>query len=241
MAGRGQRFADDGFKQIKPLIDINGTPMIAKAINSLGIFGHYYFIVRDVRGINKLVDILEKSVPPSYDRTIILVDKLTEGPACTAAMAEEYINNKKELMIVNCDQIMWWDGDAALDAMRYRGFHGVLVTYTSNVTKNSYARLDMSGRVIEVKEKEVISNISLNGIHYWRKGRYFIESYNRMLEKDDRAPNGEFYVSITYQHMIKLGYNVGIYHIPNFQHHAVGTPDDLRQYIKDEKDQLKKK
>ena len=45
---------------------------------------------------------------------------------------------------------------------------------------------------MEVREKEVISNVSLNGIHYWKKGSYFVESAERMIEMEDRAPNGEF-------------------------------------------------
>ncbi len=55
-----------------------------------------------------------------------------------------------------------------------------------------------------------------------------------MIEQNDRAINGEFYIAPTYDHMIRNNKKVGIYHIPNCQHHAVGTPDDLREYIRNE-------
>jgi len=55
------------------------------------------------------------------------------------------------------------------------------------------------------------------------------------MESQDRAPNGEFYIGPTYNHMIRQGLKVGIYHIPNEQHHPVGIPDDLKKYLEHEK------
>jgi hypothetical protein len=52
-----------------------------------------------------------------------------------------------------------------------------------------------------------------------------------MIKQNDTAPNGEFYISHTFNHLIASGRSVGIYHIPNQQHHAVGTPADLEVYL----------
>ena len=106
-----------------------------------------------------------------------------------------------------------------------------ILTYHTDTEKNSFARLDENGFVSEVREKEVISNVSLNGIHYWKMGKYFVGSAEEMIDKGDRAPNGEFYIGPTYNHMISHGLKVGIYHIPNCQHHAVGVPIDLERYL----------
>jgi hypothetical protein len=56
-----------------------------------------------------------------------------------------------------------------------------------------------------------------------------------MIDDDNRAPNGEFYVGPSYNYMIKNGLTVGIYHVPNQMHHPVGVPDDLEKFIKYEK------
>jgi hypothetical protein len=116
-----------------------------------------------------------------------------------------------------------------------RLYEGAVVTYHSDTDKNSYARLGKDGYVTEIREKEVISNVSLNGIHYWKQGKHFVESAEAMIAADDRAPNGEFYIAPTYNYMIKAGRTVGIHHIPNEQHHAVGVPLDLERFIKHEK------
>jgi hypothetical protein len=128
---------------------------------------------------------------------------------------------------------MEWNSNSFL--LNVRQFDGAVVTYHSDTDKNSYARVNKKGYVTEIREKEVISNISLNGIHYWKKGSHFVSSAEAMIASNDRAPNGEFYVGPTYNYMLQIGQTVGIYHIPNQQHHPVGVPIDLENYLIHEK------
>ena len=230
MAGLGSRFLTKGFTKPKPMIDVNGTPMIIKAIKSLGVENaNYLFVVTENEFTKYITEEISKLVPAKF----ISIDYLTEGPACSALLFESQINNDDELIIANCDQIMEWD--PAVFLLNVRLFDGAVVTYHENTDKNSYATINSSGIVTSIKEKQVVSNISLNGIHYWKKGKYFVESSKEMIKQDDRAPNGEFYVGPSYNHMIKKGLKVGIYHIPNQMHHAVGIPEDLEKYINYEK------
>lgn len=231
MAGEGSRFPKDQYLP-KPLIDVHGKPMIVRAIESLGIQGQFYFVIRknDYTGLVK--DIIKRVV---NNPTFIEITTTTEGPACSALLFESEINNDQELIIANCDQIMEWNSDLFFHNVRL--YDGAVVTYYSDTDKNSYVRLDRKGQVAEVREKEVISNISLNGIHYWKQGRYFVDSAHAMIAENDRAPNGEFYIAPTYNYMIKKNLSVGIHHIPNEQHHAVGVPVDLERFLQYEKAQ----
>jgi dTDP-glucose pyrophosphorylase len=227
IAGLGSRFPVDIYKTTKPLIKINGISMIEHAINSLSIKGKYNFVVRDNIFFDELYSTL-KNIEPTCN--IIKIDKLTNGPAETCLMAKDFINNDEELIIANSDQIMWWDSDLFLQVARNSKYDGVIVTYTANTDKNSYAKINKNGLVLEIKEKEVISDISLNGIHYWKHGKDFVDSANKMILNNERY-NGEFYVGPTYNSMIKDGKKIGIYHIPSFQHNAVGVPSDLELYM----------
>lgn len=228
MAGEGTRFPRDEYKIPKPLIDINGKPMIQCAVESLNLCGTYHFVVRKDSYYDQVCLSIHKFLP---DAKIISVDETTEGPASSCLLFRDYINNEDELIICNCDQIMWWDSETFLRSCRYYKYDGLIVTYTTNTPKNSYASLDRDGFVTKVVEKEVISTTSLNGIHYWRKGKYFVKSALDMIECGERAPNGEFYVGPTYNHMINSGLKVGVHHVPNEQHHAVGVPEDLNYYL----------
>lgn len=230
MAGRGDRFKNGGFSLPKPLIEFNGKTMIEYAIETLNISGNYIFIVFKYsdESLNlKIKNTLDKLCPGSK---IIQIDYITDGPASSALLAQEFINNDEELIITNCDQIMNWKSQDFINYVRKSSFDGVVVTYDSDTAKNSYVSINNYGKATQFAEKQVISKYSLNGIHYWKKGRYFVESSNKMILKDNRV-NNEFYISLTYNEMIKEGLDVGIYHIDSDKHNAVGTPEDLELYI----------
>jgi NDP-sugar pyrophosphorylase family protein len=229
MAGEGTRFPRDTYKIPKPLIDIHGTHMIQKAIESLGLPGTYHFVIRKDSYYDQVCSLLHRILT---DPKIISVEETTEGPASSCLLFKDYIDNEEELIIANCDQVMWWDSDLFLTVARYYKYDGMVVTYTTDTPKNSYAEIDRKGFVKRIAEKEVISDISLNGIHYWRKGKYFVQSAESMIKYNDRAPNGEFYVGPSYNHMISNGLKVGIHHIPNYQHNPVGVPEDLEKFKK---------
>lgn len=236
MAGRGSRFQEAGYSLPKPLIDVNGEPMIIKALRTMNIYGKYHFVIRKDEHSEKLKLIISDGFPDYIKPKFIEIDYITEGPASSVLLFEKEINNTEELIVANCDQVMWWDSEKFLNDARFSKTAGTIVTYWANTEKNSYARLDKKGYVQEVREKIVISNTSLNGIHYWKNGKFFINSTKEMMKNNDRAPNGEFYVGPTYNYMIYDGFDIGIHHIANEQHHAIGTPEDLQKYIQLEKD-----
>ncbi len=229
MAGRGERFRKDGYDKPKPLIEFCGKTMIEYAIESLGLEANFIFIVYNYsdNSLNKKL----KKILNQYSKNIITIDYITEGPASSALLASDFINNDESLLITNCDQIMNWDNQAFIKFINESNLDGVVVTYDSNTSKNSYVRINENNLALKFAEKEVISNYSLNGIHYWKCGKYFVDSANKMIKKNIRC-NNEFYISLTYNQMIESDMKVGIYHIDSSQHNAVGTPEDLEKYIK---------
>ena len=229
MAGLGSRFPKDQYLP-KPLIDVRGKPMIVRAIESLDFDGQYHFIIRKDEFTEIVKDIISKVVSkPKFVEVI----ETTAGPACSVLLFKEFINNDDELITANCDQIMEWNSKLFFHNVRL--YDGAVVTYYSDTDKNSYVKLDRRGRAVQFAEKEVISNISLNGIHYWKHGADFVLTAEQMIEENDRAPNGEFYISMSYNYMIQAGKEIGIFHIPIEQHHAVGVPIDLERFLKYDK------
>ena len=232
MAGAGSRFSKQGYKLPKPLIDVSGEPMIKRCIDSLGVPGRYIFIIRTYENrnhYNQLKSILEQT---TGNPVIIEIDELTEGAACTCLLAKKHINNDEPLLSVNCDQIMQWDAESFLMHVADDDIDGCVVTYDSDSTKNSYIKLDENGFGVRLAEKDPISKYSLTGIHYWAKGKFFVDSAETMIDKDIRV-NNEFYVAPTYNEMIQQGQKVTNYHIENKNFHPVGTPEDLEKYIKE--------
>lgn len=237
MAGRGERFSSVGYDLPKPLIEISGRPMIEWALRSLDIdFAehNFIFVVRDYQNkeINtRLASVLDTIVP---NNTTIKIDYVTEGPACTCLLVRDIINTESPLIIGNCDQIMRWNGSYFVSSCLNSPYDGLVVTYDESTPKNSYAKLDSAGDVVRIEEKNVISNVSLNGIHFWKHGYDFVASADSMILTNERY-NNEFYVGPTYNHMIKAGKRVGIFHIPRECHNPVGVPSDLGVFLEKKK------
>jgi dTDP-glucose pyrophosphorylase len=231
MAGRGTRTEEYGVP--KPLIDIGGKTMVERAVQSLGLTGQYIFIKLWYNNSTWNKQINEAVFRCTTDAVIYEIDKVTEGPACTAIIPRLFIDNDKPLVVTNCDQIMKWNANKFMEWVAQKRDDGVVVTYGKKTKKNSYIRLDEHGYGLEVREKEIISDHSLNGIHYWARGKDFVWSVEEMVRRDERV-NGEFYIAPSYNYLIERGMKISTYRILDEQHFAVGVPEDIDLYLKSE-------
>lgn len=225
MAGAGKRFSDVGYTIPKPFIPVNGKPMVQSVVENLNIDGKHIFIIQKSHSVGKNLETFLNSISPNC--IIISVDKLTDGPACTALLAEEYID-ETPLVIVNCDQMIHdFDIKKLEEFAKINKADGVLGAFISSSKKNSYMKVDPQGEVIEIKEKIVISNIATNGLHFWSNGKDFVYSSKQMIQSNERY-NNEFYIAPSYNYLVKDGKKI----LPFFYnlHFPIGTPEDLNKY-----------
>ena len=227
LAGRGYRFTQAGFITPKPLIPINDKPMIEHAIGTLGLRGQYIFILQ--KSISSELKPLLKSI--TENPIIIEIDYITNGCTETCLLAKEYINNENPLVISNCDQILEWNHQKFIDFTQESEADGIVVTYHDNTELNSYIQLDENHHGVRLAEKEVISDRSLVGVHYWKKGKYFVKSARELITRNIRT-NNEFYISLTYNMMIEDNLIVTDYLLSDDEHYySVGTPNQLFDYL----------
>ena len=226
MAGEGSRFKKVGYTFPKPLIDVDGVPMIERVINNLNIEANYIFIVRkehvDKYNIDKMLKIINKNCK------IIVLDHLTDGAACTILTAKKFINNKNPLLLVNSDQLIEWDSSACLYALSQNYIDGGIITFNSTHPKWSFAKVDENNLITEVAEKKPISNHATVGIYYWKYGEYFVECAEQMIEKNIRV-NNEFYTCPVFNEAILKNYKIKNWHIEKM--YGLGTPEDLNTYL----------
>ena len=158
MAGKGSRFANAGYKKPKPLIEINGKPMIELVIKNLSpnIPHRFIFIVQKMHiGEYDLKNLLNKCCP---EAKIVEIDYITKGAACTVLEAEEYINNENPLMIANSDQWIDMSIDDYLESWFRSKYEGFIMTMKADDPKWSFVKFDKYGKIIDVVEKEVVSD-----------------------------------------------------------------------------------
>lgn len=231
MAGEGTRFRERGYTFPKPLIEINGKPMIqviAENIRPKTPHKFTFICRKDHYDKYSLWDLLNLIAPKC---NIVQVDHLTEGAVCTVLLAAEYFNNEDSLFIANSDQYVDFDINIFLEDSFKRDLDGNILTFYASHPKWSYAKLDEDGLVMEVAEKRPISNHATVGMYFYRQGKIFFEAATAMIEKNIRV-NNEFYVCPVYNEMILMGYKIGIYEIDHTKMHGLGTPEDLDKFEK---------
>jgi len=230
MAGLGTRFKGYS-KDEKPLIKIKEKELIKYSLETLGIDGQYIFITRKYED-KKQNDILS-SILKSFkkDSIEIQVSTSTNGAAETCLYAKDLINNDDELIITNCDQYLTWNANLFLDKLKELNPDGAVVCYKSNDIKNSFAKIE-SGFVTNIAEKKLISEDALVGIHYWKKGKDFVDSAENLVEKFHTTGSPECYISETYNYLIKKNKSKILpYFISPNQYTSLGTPKDIDLFL----------
>ena len=226
MAGRGKRFEDAGYSFPKPLIDVNGKPMIQIIIENLNLTAKHIFICQGEHvqkfAIHDLMNLLKP------DSEIISINEITQGAAETVLKAKDLINNDDELIIANSDQWIDWNPQHFLSFMRKKDADGGIVTFISTHPKWSYVRINDENLVEEVAEKRPISNIATVGIYYYKHGKDFVKAAEQMMRKNIRT-NNEFYVAPVFNEMIASGKKIHIYPIAEMK--GLGTPEDLLRFF----------
>lgn len=227
MAGAGSRFTDAGYEFPKPLIDVNGKPMIQAVVDSLGINATYTYIVQEEHFNKYNLGYVLNLITPNCN--IVKINGITEGAAVTCLMAKEFIDSESPLIMANSDQIVDWDSREFMYDLYTKNADGGIAIFKSTHPKWSYAKIGSQGTVVEVAEKKPISDNATVGIYYWKHGSDFVKYTEQMIKKDIRV-NNEFYTCPVFNEAISDGKM--IYALPVNKMWGIGTPPDLETYLK---------
>lgn len=226
MAGAGSRFAQQGYTFPKPLIEVNGKPMIQLVVENLNIEAHYIFIVQQEHYEKYNLKYLLNLIAPGCD--IVQVNGVTEGAACSTLLAKDYINNDAPLVMANSDQYIEWNSNECMYAFTADDIDGGILTFESTHPKWSYAKIGTNGFVSEVAEKKVISNEATVGVYYWKHGSDYVKYTEDMINKNIRV-NNEFYVCPVFNQAIEDNKRIKVKRVSNMW--GIGTPEDLNYFL----------
>ena len=226
MAGAGSRFAQAGYTFPKPLIEVNGKPMIQVVVENLNVEAHFIYLVQKEHYEKYNLKQLLNLITPGCD--IIQVDGVTDGAARTTLLAKELIDNDEPLLMANSDQFVEWNSNEVLYAFTADEVDGGIVTFKATHPKWSFAKIGDDGFISEVAEKNPISDNATVGIYYWKKGSDYVKYAEQMISKDIRT-NGEFYTCPSFNEAIADGKKIRNKSIEKMW--GLGTPEDLHYYL----------
>ena len=235
MSGVGQRFIDAGYTVPKPLIVVDGKPMVQHVIDLTPGENKYTFICNHTHLTT--TDMREQLLSIVPNGKIIEIADHAYGPVYTVLQAVDDIEDDDEIIISHCDFGTYWDyedflkhtherdADGAIPA--YKGFHPHML----GTTNYAFMRDDKQW-MLEIKEKEPFTNDRMseyasNGTYYFKKGSY-VKKYFKELLDDNLNVNGEFYISLVYNLLKRDNLKVSIFEI---QHMIQwGIPRDVEDY-----------
>lgn len=239
MAGLGQRFLNEGYKQTKPLIKVSGQSMVLQAVADLPLSEELVFVLRsDMHGYSSVISELSSSCPQSVVREI---DCLTEGQACTALLGLKHaIYNDKlidPIVIGACDNGAIYDHNKLSKLLNDTSVD--IIVWGVRGYPNASRSPEMYGW-IDVDEKNVITSISVKsplenkyndpiviGTFIFKNHLNYIQALENLVERDGRI-NGEFYIDALINDAIQLGLNCKLFEVDSFL--CWGTPNDLKTF-----------
>jgi len=238
MAGKGSRFSEQGYKNPKPLIDVDGKPMIIKAVDCLPQTNKKIFICLKEHVEQYKIDNILKEY---YKNTEVLsIDTTTEGQACTCELGinEFNIDLEKPILISACDNGVYYDTQKYIDLVNDENNDIIVWSFrnnqTSKVNPNMYAwlKVDDNNFIENVSCKKFIYDDPLKthaiiGTMFFRKAKYFIDGLNKNYINNIRT-NNEFYVDDVLNQNIKDGLKLKVFEVKNYI--CWGTPDDYKTY-----------
>lgn len=241
MTGEGARFKAAGYKSLKPMITVDGKPIIEYVIDMFPGNHSYIFVCREDHAEEYSFEEYFASVCPNAIVVTVKPPYLKLGPVYAALQAEKFIKDDEPVMLSYCDYYMKWDFrdfekevSASNDdgnIVCYTGFHPHLLH-----EKNLYAgcMVNEQHQLIEIKEKFSFEIDKTNGFHsvgayYFKRGDMMKHYFKKCMEFGESL-NGEFYISLVYPLLLEDKLNVKVYDkVPFFC--QWGTPQDLEEYL----------
>jgi NDP-sugar pyrophosphorylase family protein len=237
MSGMGKRFKEAGYSDPKPLIPIDGRPMIEHVIDLFPKEKKFIFICNDIHAKEtNIVNILRARCPESI---VKIVPYRGLGPVDAIMQVKDVISDTEPTIVNYCDFFMKWDyndfkmrvkqGNADGSIICYKGFHPHLLG------SDFYAgvKIDKNNWMVEIREKHSFTQNKMDtwqstGTYYFKSGKIMKKYFQQTIDEEVLV-NGEYYVSVVYNLMQRDKLKTLVYPVDYFC--QWGTPKDLEEYL----------
>jgi len=237
MSGFGERFRSAGYTVPKPLIEVEGKPIIQHVVEMFSDEDDFIFICNEDH-LNEpaynMTSIL-KIISPNGKIVSIPSHKL--GPVYAVMQAIDSIELDQQTIVNYCDFTCYWDyshfqkyvKDISADGVipSYRGFH------PHTLWSNYYAYVkEEGGLASDIQEKQSFTSnprqeFASSGTYYFKTG-FLMQQYFQRCIDEELLVSDEYYVSMVYKPMMQDNLKVYVYELEHFM--QWGVPSDLIEY-----------
>jgi len=237
MSGQGARFARAGYSSLKPLIEVDGMPIIEHVVNMFPGETDFLFVCNaEHLETTPLAKILH-CIKPTAE--IVPIPPHKYGPVYAVLQAADHIRDSGPAIVNYCDFSVYWDYGHFKQTIEETACDGCLPAYTGFhphlLNEGVYAGIlvDDQNYMIEIREKHCFTQNKMDcfhsaGTYYFKTGMYIKEYFKKLMDKNINV-NNEYYVSSVFQLMREDGLDIYVYELEHFL--QWGTPQDLEEYV----------
>jgi CTP:molybdopterin cytidylyltransferase MocA len=235
MAGEGRRFLEAGYALPKPLVCVGGVPLVIHALRHLPAFARLVCVVRADHVRNHDIDaVVRESFP---EARFVVVDRLTEGQACTVRMAAGALEGDAPVLVAACDNIHVYDEARYAQRMIGSGVDCLVWTYRGDkrVLSNpgQFGWVATKGRqVTRVSCKVPLSGMpmedhAVSGYFSFRLASLMADAIDELVARNTRC-NGEFYMDNVANILVERKLRVEVFEVERYI--GWGTPQELIEF-----------
>ena len=237
MSGFGERFRRAGYSVPKPLIEVDGVPIIGHVINLFPNETDFTFICNEDHLASPQYQLRERLVSLCPTGRIVGIPAHKLGPVHAVRQVEHLLDPARPVIVNYCDFSCYWDWNAFKNYVSELGCDGAIPAYKGfhphslGTTNYAYLR-ETFGWVDDIQEKQPFTNnrmeeFASSGTYYFASARLMSDAFKRTVE-GNLSVGGEFYVSLAYKVLLADKKAVVVYPIQHFM--QWGTPEDLVEY-----------
>lgn len=237
MSGFGERFRRAGYDIPKPLIEIDGKPIIAHVIDMFPDESDFIFICNQehLDDCSYQMEAILNRHCPSARIVGILPHKL--GPINAVLQVEHMLDPTEPVVVNYCDFACYWDWHHFKRYVKDTGCAGAIPAYKGfhphSLGNTNYAYMrEEDGWVHDIQEKKPYTNNRMD--EYASSGTYYFASAKIMGDaccaamEQDLNVGGEYYFSLAYKILLASKQPIAVYPLQHFM--QWGTPEDVAEY-----------
>jgi NDP-sugar pyrophosphorylase family protein len=231
LAGSSELFTNSGYFYPKPLIEINGIPMIQHVIQNIETISvpcQFIFIIKDNEAVKYHLDNTLRLLSPGCE--IVRLKKDTKGGLCSVLMAIEKIDDNDSIIILNGDQIIEENFNVIYQFWVQNNAHAGVVTFNSVHPRWSYVRTE-DGQVVQTAEKNPISTNAIAGYYYFLQASTFFDCAFQVI-KNDVQLDGVYFISPVLNEYVLRNQKVITYPIRAEHYHSFYSPQMVNKFEK---------
>ena len=207
-AGLGKRFLKKGIKPPKPLIKVKGLELLLWSINTFEFFSDDNLYIVSLKA-DKVKKTLEKKISLLYPNINIFWHELDEslnGQLLTSLIAIDFFCIQGEILIHNCDTF-YKINNKDFNSLKNKDCFGIIPYFNAEGFNWSFLKVKHE-LVVEIKEKERISNNCSVGTYYFKEAEEFSNLAKRYINETKNISLGEYYIAPFYEYAISKSFNV---------------------------------